>query len=83
MATKMIRLPEATSDYLDALSMKTKRSKQELLTQAVYLLIRKNLLDQTQMAYQDLKKDPKAWKEYEDELKELDGTLMDGLDEEY
>jgi predicted DNA-binding protein len=83
MSTKMIRLPEVTSDYLDALSIKTHRSKQELLTEAVYLLIRKELMNQTAQAYEDLRNDPKAWGEYQKELNELEGTLMDGLDEEY
>ena len=32
------------------------------------------------MAYAALQQDPEAWKDYQDELKSFEGTLMDGLD---
>ncbi len=39
-----------------------------------------NLLRETNEAYARLREDPAAWADYLEEIKEFDGTLMDGLD---
>lgn len=41
---------------------------------------RTQLIKETNEAYARLKSDPIAWKEYQDEIKSMEGTLMDGLE---
>ena len=41
---------------------------------------RQKFLEECDTAYAALQHDPEAWKEYQDELKLWEATLMDGLD---
>jgi predicted transcriptional regulator len=77
---KMIRITEETSQKLDELAEETNESKQDLVGKAVQMLTRKYFLVKTNQELADLKKDPKAWKEYLDEHEAWDQTLLDGLE---
>lgn len=77
---KMIRIAEGTSQRLDELAEETHESKQDLLDKAVQMLARKYFLVKTNNELAELKKDPKAWKEYMQEHEAWDETLLDGLE---
>lgn len=77
---KMIRIAEDTSQRLDKLAEETQESKQDLLSKAVQMLTRKYFLEKANHELEELKKDPKAWKEYMEEHEAWDETLLDGLE---
>ncbi|KKQ12085.1 MAG: hypothetical protein WCS92_01975 [Candidatus Babeliales bacterium] len=77
---KMIRITEETSHRLDELVEETHESKQALLDKAVQMLTRKYFLVKANNELAELKKDPKAWKEYMEEHEAWDETLLDGLE---
>lgn len=54
-------------------------SKQELIAKSLKLS-RETLLARANRAYKALRDNPKLWQEELEERKELDGTLIDGLE---
>lgn len=70
---KMIRISEKISQQLDELAEETHESKQDLLAKAVQMLSRKHFLEKANYELAELKKDPKAWKEYMEEHESWDG----------
>ena len=57
----------------------TNTSLQEMLNQAIENERRRLLLEQTNRAYAKLRQNKKAWKAWRAELRQLDGTLSDGI----
>ena len=53
---------------------------QTVINKAIETHRRLKFLEDCDAAYAALQQDPDAWKDYQDELKSLEGTLMDGLD---
>ena len=77
---KMIRITEQASLQLDKLAKETDESKQDLLAKAVQMLAKKYFLLKANREMAELKKDPKAWKEYMQEHESWNNTLLDGLE---
>ncbi len=80
--SKMIRMTEETSGYLDELAKETSKPKQDLLAQAIWELYKRNFFERLNEAYINLKKDPVAWEEELAERRLWDVTLLDGLNED-
>ncbi len=43
---------------------------------------RREFFEELNAAYEELRKDPEAWRQYQEEAALLEGTLMDGLEDE-
>jgi len=76
-----IRVSEDTKGAIDELARHSGRPAIEVVAEAVERYRRESLLDQADKAYLLLRKDKKMSGSYYRELKELEGTLEDGLDE--
>lgn len=80
--SKMMRVSENTSNNLNYLTKITGETKQQLIDEAIELLLRKKFFKKAAQADEELAKDPKAWKTYLKEHQEWDSTNLDGLEEE-
>jgi predicted transcriptional regulator len=79
MQSTTVRVNLATHRVLTRLAEDTHFSIQTVLSNAVEAYRREVFLHRTNQAYAELKKDPKAWAERQEELAEWDGTTKDGL----
>lgn len=80
--SKLIRISDPSAQKLESLSELTGQSKQKLLDQAITLFAHEQILKKANEQYTLIKNDPQAWKELEDERKEWDITLADGLNDD-
>jgi hypothetical protein len=78
----MIRVSPDTHAVLRELARSEGSSMQEVLSKAVEVYRRQQLIEATHAAYAALRADTQAWQEYQDEVASLDGALMDGLEPE-
>lgn len=76
-----IRVSEDTKSTIDELARHSDRPATEVVAEAVERYRRESLLDEADEAYLRLRQDKKSSASYDSELKELEGTLGDGLDE--
>ena len=79
MQSTTVRINLATHKVLTRLAEETHFSIQTLLNNAVEAYRREVFLDRTNQAYADLKKDPKAWAECQEERAVWNTTTKDGL----
>ena len=79
MATTTVRVSEKSRDMLRALSQQTGESIGAIIDEAVEQYRRRRILEQTAEDYKALREDPVAWADWQEEIRRLDGTLMDGL----
>jgi predicted transcriptional regulator len=79
MQTTTVRVDLTTHKALTRLAEETHFSIQTLLNNAVEAYRREVFLNRTNQAYADLKKDPKAWAECQEESAVWDSTTKDGL----
>lgn len=79
MQSTTVRVNLATHKVLARLAEETHFSIQTVLNSAVEAYRREVFLDRTNRAYAELKKDPKAWTEYQEELAAWDSTTKDGV----
>ena len=77
--SKLIRISDPAAQKLESLSKLTGQLKQKLLDQAVTFFVYEQTLKKANEQYRVLKNDPESWKAFEDEYKEWDITLSDGL----
>ena len=75
-----IRVSDKTRATLRALAAARGESLTEVAEKAVELFRRQQLLETTNAAYAELRRDPEAWQELQAERAALDGTLADGLE---
>jgi hypothetical protein len=80
MATITVRIDAEHHRMLRELSARTGESLQAVLAQAVEQYRRRLFLEQVNEAYAALNEDPAARAQWEQELREWDATLGDGLD---
>ena len=80
--TKMTRISAAVSQKIEALAQDHNVSKSRIIEEAVKAYEKELFFKKIDADYARLQQDPKAWKEYQDELAEWDVTLKDGLDDE-
>jgi len=79
MQSTTIRVNLATHKVLARLADETHFSIQTVLNNAVEAYRREVFLERTNQAYAELKKDPKAWAECQEELEVWNSTTKDGL----
>ena len=79
MQSTTVRVNLATHKVLTRLAEETHFSVQTVLNNAVEAYRREVFLDHTNQAYAELKKDPKAWAECQEELAVWNSTTKDGL----
>ncbi len=80
MESTTVRIRKDTRDLLRELSAQSGAPMQEVLAKALEAYRRQRILVETNRAYAALRKDPKAWKELQEERREWDSTLLDGLE---
>ncbi len=80
--SKMTRITDRTDTNLEELKEMLGKSKQAILEKAVDLYVREQFLKKTNEEYEQLQKDPEAWKQELEERALWDVTLADGLDDE-
>ena len=80
MATTTVRISEQTHRTLGELSEVTGRPMSEVLEQSVYSFQKELILDRSNAAYAELRKDGDAWRDFESERTLFEGTLPDGLE---
>ena len=77
-----VRISEQTHHRLRELAAQSGEPMQAVLDKALEQYRRQKFLEECDAAYAALQQDPEGWKDYQDELKSFEGTLMDGLDPE-
>lgn len=80
MASQTVRINEMDHAALADLSAKSGKSMTATLGEAICLLKKRQLLEETNAAYAKLRSDPKAWREEQRERMLWDSTLADGLE---
>ena len=79
MAAVTVKVPSEAHGKLAELAGADKRSMGEVLAELIEGERRRRLFDAADAAYARLEADPKAWADYQAELRSMDGSLMDGL----
>lgn len=74
-----VRISPATHQASSEMARAKNSSLQQMLDQAVENERRRLLLEGTNLAYAKLRRDKKAWRAWQNELRPLDATLNDGL----
>jgi hypothetical protein len=77
-----IRIREETREALRELVAETGQKLQDVLAAAVEAYRRQRLLDESNRAYEALRRDPEAWREEQEERRAWDQILADGLEPE-
>jgi predicted transcriptional regulator len=80
MSAPTVRISESSHQTLKELAERTGQTMVDVLEQALAAYRRKLFFDQLNAGYAEMRADPKAWADHEAEQKQLDATLMDGLD---
>jgi hypothetical protein len=80
--TVLIRATAEDRQVLRELAALEQRPMRPILSDAIEFYRRYQFLKMTNDAYAKLKADPMAWGDYQRIQKELEGTLMDGLEDE-
>lgn len=79
MGHTTVRIREETRDALRALADAEGKPMQAVLEEAVEALRRLRFLQRVNDAYSALRESPAAWAKVEDERREWEGSLLDGL----
>jgi predicted DNA-binding protein len=79
--SKLIRVNQESYNALKKLEADLGIPKQEIIEKALEKLLRENLLEQANEAYEQLRNNPQAWASELEERKEWETTLSDGLDD--
>ena len=82
MTTTTIRVSKRARDLLQELARTSGTSMQHVLEEALEYYHRDKILAATNAAYAALQENKKAWVELEQERREWDQTLADGLEKE-
>ena len=77
-----VRIRETTRETLRELAAQTGESMQAALDKAIETYRRRCFLEEANVAFQALRKNPEAWKEEQEEREAWEGTLADGLEDE-
>lgn len=83
MKPRPFRAPAEGRQALSNLRKRLKDPRASAATaQALETLDREMFLREYEQAYAEMRKDPAAWAEVEEERREFEGTLMDGIEPE-
>ena len=77
--SKIMRISNETSNYLNELAPEIKVSKQEIIEKAVGMFAKKYFLHKTNREYAELRKNSSILKKESKEHDELDKIILDGL----
>jgi hypothetical protein len=80
--SKILRVSDEAYSKLAQITKSTGLSNQDVIDKALENLERETILKQANDAYASMKKNPKEWREYQEELSLWDSTLNDGLEDE-
>lgn len=80
MPSQTVRISKTDHAALAELSRATGKSMSATLSEAIRAQKRRHLLEASNVAYAELRKNPKAWKAELEERALWDNTLGDGLD---
>ena len=80
MPTSTVRISEQSGQLLRELANRSGETMQSVLDAALEEYRRNQFFKEMDEAFAALQDDPEAWSEYQEELREWDGTLMDGID---
>jgi len=80
MSAPSVHISEASQRVLKELAEQTGQTEMEVLDKALDAYRRKVFLDAVNAGYAELRADPQAWAEWQEEIRSMDGCLMDGLD---
>ena len=78
MPSLTVRIDDASRQTLRELSERCGESMQEILSRAIEEYRRRHFLETANSAFAALRKQPKAWKQEQEERKAWDRTLRDG-----
>jgi predicted transcriptional regulator len=78
MPSLTVRIDEASRQTLRELSERRGESMQEILARAIEEYRRRHFLESANNAFAALQKQPKAWKQEQEERRAWDRTLRDG-----
>jgi len=81
MTSRTVRVDQETWETLHELAKQQGEPMQSVLARAVEAFRRQYILEKTNAVYADLRANPEAWQEEQEERREWDATLADGLDE--
>ncbi|MDP9369355.1 MAG: toxin-antitoxin system protein [Chloroflexota bacterium] len=82
MAMTTVKISTETRDKLAALAAARKRPMSEVLAEIVERERRRAFLEEANAAYARLRAEPEAWADYQAEIRSMEGTLMDGLEDD-
>jgi predicted transcriptional regulator len=79
MSSVTVRISLPARDQLRELAEQMGKSMQAVVEEALELYRRRCFLEEVNAAHGELRQDPQAWSEVEEERALWDGTLADGL----
>ena len=82
MSTITVKVPRTAHAILVDFATSDQRPMGAVLAEIIERERRRRLFDKADAAYARLQADPIAWADYQAELKSLEGTLMDGLEDD-
>lgn len=80
MSGPTVPITEASHQILKELAEETGQTMMEVLDKALDAYRHKVFFEQLNAGYAELRADPKTWAEWQEEIRSMDGCLMDGLD---
>jgi predicted transcriptional regulator len=81
MTSRTVRVDQETWEALHELAKQRGEPMQSVLARAIEILRRQYILEKTNAVYAELRTDSRAWRVEQEERREWDATLADGLDE--
>ncbi len=82
MAMTTVKISTETRDKLADLAAARKRPMSEVLADIVERERRRAFLEGLNQDFARLRADPAAWADYQAEIRSMEGTLMDGLEDD-
>ncbi|MDP9359683.1 MAG: toxin-antitoxin system protein [Chloroflexota bacterium] len=82
MAMTTVKISTETRDKLAKLAAARKRPMSEVLAEIVERERRRAFLEGLNQDFARLRADPAAWADYQAEIRSMEGTLMDGLEDD-
>lgn len=82
MASVTVKVPVETHAKLAALATEDRRPMGEVLTDLIERERRRRFLEGANEDFARLQDDPAAWADYQAEHRSMEGTLMDGLEDD-
>lgn len=82
MSRVNVKLPVEAHAALSKLASETRRPMGDLLAEMIEREQRRRLFDEADASYDRLLANPAAWAEYQEEIRTLEGPIMDGLEDD-